>query len=104
MKKRGIHGAVLLIIGLIVTGLSWWLNIRNQELKLLLFVVIGSVMALYGAIKLLFVKKVEEKVVSQSLAKEVANEVAQQKYKHCPTCKTTAHHHDGFCRKCGRNI
>jgi len=78
-KPKELNPYLWLLAGLIVSGASWFMNIKTGSLKFTLFLVIGVVMVIYGFILVLARSGLEkEKKLIEKLKKQ-EDAMAEQK-------------------------
>lgn len=89
--NTGVSAWIFIFIGLIVSGFSFWMNYYTNTSKLLVFAIIGTVMLLWGLLKLLIERR--KNATSRHSAKikmQKSQSAAAAKgkalYGNCPIC------------------
>ena len=95
-----IHGLVYLLVGLLVSFLSWKLNYE----KLMFFFYIGLIFVFIGVIKLItgLMKKKNNEVDAHKKHGKMPQ--AHRQVKYCHQCGSALSPHHRFCSRCGARI
>ena len=107
MDHSKIHGASYLVIGFLVSFISWLFAFK----KLFIFFLVGIAMALYGAIRVsydMYEYYHHRKAHKAGLAEAHPHHVhhraqAGGNWKHCHKCGAPSHHGAKFCHQCGHH-
>ncbi len=116
---RGLHWAVFVIIGIIISSVSYYLNMKRGG-RFILFVYLGIVFFAYGLAKLGFskvgtktrieVKHADKRDLSQQqLVRKQHMQPQQQSAQpgfaaRCPNCGLSIYRYDNFCSRCGMRL
>tara|TARA_Y100000310_G_scaffold343416_1_gene450942 strand:- start:6780 stop:7109 length:330 start_codon:yes stop_codon:yes gene_type:complete len=99
-----IHGSAYLIIGFFVSFISWIFDLR----KLIVFFVVGLIMALYGGARMGFdiyeyyhERKNKKNQPMQQQTHPQQHSQVRSTTKHCKSCGTPNHLVSKFCHQCG---
>ena len=96
-----IHGAVYLVVGLILAIGSIIVNIQTESYKFMLFLLAGAGLVVWGIIKLIGPKK----KVNQSTTQQQQQFNPQQQFvKYCSRCGTALQGFQQFCHTCGSKM
>lgn len=103
-----IHGLAYLIIGIVISALSYYID-KNIKKGFSLFVYVGLLMIIIGVMKLaaLYVKyKRETRETRQKPAYHAPLHHATRTYNalYCPRCGIASNPTDNFCYNCGQRI
>jgi len=108
-----IPGPVYLILGLIVTGLSWFIDSKTES-SFALFFYIGLVFLAVGVFKTIvkiIIPKQDEQPFAQKPQQQTQQKIQQQpqqnnnsNLKYCPRCRVQVSLSNNFCYNCGTRL
>ena len=100
-----IPGPVYFIIGLLVSGVSWYVNTKQGRNDLELFFWIGLIFIAWGVFKIMI-----RLILSSGKKDKVPHTNANYHYRdidhgrYCPACGTPISRFDMYCRGCGMRV
>lgn len=106
-----IHGLVYLLTGIGVVVISWLVNM----LKFRVFIYVGFVMIIVGAVKLFFSnvsaqqkhdipRHLKQQQPHERQGKPSAHQLPPHEIKRCLRCTNVLNPNDRFCNKCGARV
>lgn len=100
-----IHGIAYIFLGMIVSGISYFLDKRNNNNSFVLFFYLGIVFIIVGILKL-WIKYIQSKPDKQQNAQLHFQhpQSHQSQRKICNHCGFNLRHTDHFCPMCGYTI
>lgn len=103
-----IAGIIQIIIGIIVLGVSTYINLKSSQLKFILFQIIGGMFLIYGVFAAVFdfITSKKDKEKKSDNVKKLSKNVdgVSNSIIACKKCSTKHYAYANYCQMCGNKL